>query len=56
VKELQKVKVPLFDKKSCSTAYSTLNYTLDDTMLCAGTKEGGKDSCQVSNKKQKKTL
>jgi len=39
---LQEVMVPLVSHSVCKNAY---NY-LHDSMLCAGLKEGGKDSCQ----------
>ncbi len=42
---LQKVEVPLVSQAACNdkTAY---NGDIKDTMLCAGYKQGGKDSCQ----------
>lgn len=39
---LQEVLVPLVSKRVCQEAYNDLH----DSMLCAGFKEGGKDSCQ----------
>ncbi|XP_073504996.1 transmembrane protease serine 9-like [Phyllobates terribilis] len=49
---LQNVKVPLMDHKTCDEMYHwntgiSSSYTIvDDTMICAGYTEGGKDSCQ----------
>lgn len=40
---LQKVEVPLVDSITCNKAY---NGKITDQMLCAGFKEGKKDSCQ----------
>lgn len=40
--KLQEVLVPLVSKSVCQNAYDDLH----DSMLCAGLKEGGKDSCQ----------
>jgi len=42
---LQKVSVPLVSNKVCnaSEAYSG---DITDSMICAGLKQGGKDSCQ----------
>ncbi|OGR71853.1 MAG: trypsin [Elusimicrobia bacterium GWD2_63_28] len=39
---LMKVTVPFVSKETCSAAYDGVT----DSMLCAGYKEGGKDSCQ----------
>lgn len=39
---LQEVLVPLVSKAKCEEAYGSLH----NSMLCAGFKEGGKDSCQ----------
>lgn len=41
-KILMKVTVPFVNKETCSAAYDGIT----DSMLCAGYKEGGKDSCQ----------
>ncbi|KAM4632439.1 transmembrane protease serine 9-like [Discoglossus pictus] len=49
---LQQVEVPLIDAGSCDILYRTQsgvsNYTtiVKDDMICAGFKDGGKDSCQ----------
>ncbi len=40
---LQEVKVGLYDRAKCNTAYKG---GITDVMLCAGFEEGGKDSCQ----------
>ncbi|XP_069591780.1 transmembrane protease serine 9-like [Ranitomeya imitator] len=49
---LQNVKVPLIDHQTCDEMYhidsdGSSSYTIvDNTMICAGYTEGGKDSCQ----------
>lgn len=46
---LQEVTVPILSNAECrSMKYPSRRIT--DNMLCAGFKEGGKDSCQVSRK------
>lgn len=42
---LQKVTVPLVSKKVCNES-AAYNGSINDTMICAGLKAGGKDSCQ----------
>jgi trypsin len=42
---LQKVTVPLVSTKACNES-SAYNGRVNDTMICAGFKTGGKDSCQ----------
>jgi trypsin len=42
-KNLMKVSVPLVSKETCSAAYPD---AINDSMICAGFPEGGKDSCQ----------
>lgn len=42
---LQKVTVPLVTKKVCNEK-EAYNGSVNDTMICAGFKAGGKDSCQ----------
>ena len=37
------VEVPIVSKASCKGAYGSL---IHDSMVCAGLREGGKDSCQ----------
>jgi transmembrane protease serine 9 len=43
--ELQQVKVPVTDRDVCNAA-DAYNGKITDTMICAGLKEGGKDTCQ----------
>uniref|UniRef100_A0A8C5QAE5 Peptidase S1 domain-containing protein n=1 Tax=Leptobrachium leishanense TaxID=445787 RepID=A0A8C5QAE5_9ANUR len=48
-KTLQEVKVHLIDYKECEQMYNTgssVVYTIEKEMICAGYKEGGKASCQ----------
>lgn len=42
-KKLMKVDVPFVDQQTCSLAYPN---SINDYMICAGFKDGGKDSCQ----------
>lgn len=42
---LQEVSVPIVGPRECQCAYSDLT----TNMICAGFREGGKDSCQVKN-------
>jgi len=42
---LQEVDVPLVGNSKCNCLYGG---SITDNMMCAGTPEGGKDSCQVS--------
>ena len=42
-KMLQKVDVPVVSDEECRVAYGD---QVQDSMICAGLKEGGKDSCQ----------
>ncbi len=42
-KTLMKVDVPFVDQQTCSLAYPG---SINDNMICAGFKDGGKDSCQ----------
>lgn len=44
---LHQVTVPLVDNALCNDAYNNLGYDnpIDETMICAGYTEGGKDSC-----------
>lgn len=43
---LHEVKVPITPKVECKSAYQKLKAEVTDNMLCAGNKNGGKDSCQ----------
>jgi len=43
---LMEVIVPIVSNQECNTDYQSGGYTITDTMLCAGLKQGGKDSCQ----------
>ncbi|XP_073490693.1 serine protease 33-like, partial [Aquarana catesbeiana] len=44
---LQEVMVPLIDRSTCQTYYNVGSfYTIQYDQICAGYKEGGKDSCQ----------
>ncbi|MCB0064836.1 MAG: serine protease [Caldilineaceae bacterium] len=43
---LRQVEVPLVDLKTCRQSYGIFNEKVTDNMLCAGLKNGGKDSCQ----------
>lgn len=40
---LMQVSVPVVSEASCRQAYGS---SIHDSMVCAGLKEGGKDSCQ----------
>src|SRR5262249_62376710 len=41
---LMEVEIPLVDRETCQQAYPTRK--IDERHICAGLKEGGKDSCQ----------
>jgi hypothetical protein len=43
------VEVPIISAQNCSNNIN--QYDIREGMICAGCKEGGKDSCQVSNTK-----
>ncbi len=45
---LYQVEVPIYDDNACSEAYARIygNNVIDDSMICAGLPEGGKDACQ----------
>nr|AAS21446.1 trypsin [Oikopleura dioica] len=43
-RDLMEVSVPIVTNKECQNAYS--HRPVDDTMFCAGKKEGGEDGCQ----------
>ncbi|KAG7221468.1 hypothetical protein INR49_002443 [Caranx melampygus] len=42
---LQEVNVPIIGNNQCQCDYSGM-FTITDNMICAGLREGGKDSCQ----------
>ena len=42
---LQEVTVPVVSNATCNSA-SSYNGSINDTMICAGYQQGGKDSCQ----------
>ncbi|XP_075227059.1 trypsin-1-like [Lycorma delicatula] len=46
--KLQKVTLPIFNKRRCDYLYQSVNYNkfLNKCQLCAGLESGGKDSCQ----------
>lgn len=44
-RRLQAVRVPIVSPEKCKAAYPIV----DETMLCAGYEEGGKDACQVDH-------
>ena len=44
--ELQQVMLPIIDRDTCNQA-EWYNDQVDDSMVCAGYEEGGKDTCQV---------
>lgn len=46
--QLQAVWVPMVNNGRCEALYAVENYTITDSMLCAGYMSGGRDACQVS--------
>jgi len=38
--------VPIVNQAKCKDEYSHIGANVDDTMICAGYDEGGKDTCQ----------
>jgi Trypsin len=46
---LREVSVPILSNAKCGAFYGHSQIT--DNMLCAGFKDGGKDSCQVTSQK-----
>jgi hypothetical protein len=50
---LMEVAIPIVTNDDCRTKYHKdnefKNHIFDNTVMCAGTERGGKDSCQVSN-------
>jgi len=49
-KTLQAVDVPIIDNRQCERWHKSngINVIIYDEMMCAGYREGSKDSCQVS--------
>ncbi|CAN8004634.1 unnamed protein product, partial [Ixodes hexagonus] len=43
---LQKVDLPTLPYEQCRRDYKNVNKVVEDTMICAGTKQGGKSACQ----------
>jgi secreted trypsin-like serine protease len=43
---LMQVNVPVVNQDKCKEEYSGIGATVDDTMICGGYDEGGKDTCQ----------
>jgi transmembrane serine protease 6 len=50
-KTLQVVDVPIIDNRQCEDWHSSkgINVIIYDEMMCAGYRNGGKDSCQVNS-------
>jgi len=50
---LREVAIPMVTNDDCRTKYHKdnfyKNHIFDNTVMCAGTERGGKDSCQVSS-------
>ncbi|XP_045132697.1 trypsin-1-like isoform X5 [Portunus trituberculatus] len=42
---LRKVRLPIVSDEECRKSYATFNEKIFDSNICAGYKEGGKDSC-----------
>jgi hypothetical protein len=48
---LYTVDVTIVDREECTADYADVEGgDVDDTMICAGVPEGGKDSCSVLNR------
>lgn len=45
--ELMEVQVPVVGNRQCFCDYAERSISITDTMICAGLRAGGKDSCQV---------
>lgn len=43
---LHKVTLPIVSDEDCNNAYAQAGYGTEESMICAGLPEGGKDSCQ----------
>ena len=41
------VRVPVVENEQCLKSYESLGLTVTNQMICAGLKQGGKDTCQV---------
>lgn len=55
-KTLQVVDVPIIDNRQCEDWHSSkgINVIIYDEMMCAGYRNGGKDSCQVYSREKRK--
>ena len=57
---LREVAIPMVPNDDCRTKYHKdkefINHIFDNTVMCAGTKQGGRDSCQVSNEINQKVF
>lgn len=56
---LLKVELNVFNNDQCSRTYKQTKYLPDgikSTMLCAGELKGGKDTCQVREKKEREII
>lgn len=49
--EINEVEVPVLNRDLCNAWLENRELNVTDGMICAGYKEGGKDACQVSRKK-----
>jgi len=49
---LLEVTVPIWKIEDCRTSYQSIQLPITDNHICAGYKEGGKDSCSVNNKEK----
>ena len=46
---LREVQLPIVSQSQCKNDYKLFGgITVDDTVLCAGYRDGGKDACMVS--------
>lgn len=43
------VQLPVIDNADCKRAFANKRTTIDDRVICAGFKTGGKDACHVLN-------
>jgi len=44
---LTEVQIPITNTTECKQLYKKNNTVIDDTMICAGHPNGGKDACRV---------